>query len=74
MAPRIRPMPPADLDAEQRALYDAITGGPRASGPQHFALTSDDGALRGPFDAFLLSPAVGGALQGLGPRSDTGRT
>ncbi|SDG60529.1 carboxymuconolactone decarboxylase family protein [Microbacterium pygmaeum] len=66
MAPRIRPMPPADLDAEQRALYDAITGGPRASGPQHFALTSDDGALRGPFDAFLLSPAVGGALQGLG--------
>lgn len=66
MAPRITPRPPTDLDAEQRALYTAITGGPRAAGPQHFALTAPDGSLRGPFDAFLLSPAVGTALQELG--------
>jgi len=66
MARRIRPHVPADLTDAQRALYEAITGGPRAAGPQHFALTADDGSLRGPFDALLLSPAVGTALQEVG--------
>jgi 4-carboxymuconolactone decarboxylase len=66
MAPRITPRPPAALSDEQRALYDAIVGGPRAQGPQHFALTAEDGSLRGPFDALLLSPAVGAALQEVG--------
>lgn len=65
-APRITPRPPAQLDPDRRALYDAITGGPRANGQQHFALTASDGSLRGPFDAFLLSPKVGEALQRLG--------
>lgn len=66
MAPRIRPRPPTELTDEQRALYEAIAGGPRAQGPQHFALTAPDGSLRGPFDALLLSPPVGTALQELG--------
>jgi 4-carboxymuconolactone decarboxylase len=66
MEPRIQPRLPAALDDEQRALYDAIVGGPRAQGPQHFALTRDDGSLRGPFDALLLTPAVGAALQEVG--------
>lgn len=66
MAPRIRPRRPAELTADQRALYDAIAGGPRARGPQHFPLTAEDGSLRGPFDALLLSPAVGTALQEVG--------
>lgn len=66
MPARIRPRPPAELDPAERTLYDAITGGPRAHGPQHFPLTSEDGSLRGPFDAFLLSPVVGGALQEVG--------
>ena len=66
MARRIRPHVPADLTDAQRALYGAITGGPRAAGPQHFALTADDGSLNGPFDALLLSPAVGTALQEVG--------
>jgi 4-carboxymuconolactone decarboxylase len=57
---------PAELDGERRALYDAIAGGPRAAGPQHFALTAPDGALLGPFNAFLLAPALGDALQRLG--------
>jgi 4-carboxymuconolactone decarboxylase len=57
---------PAALDPEQRALYDAIAGGPRARGPQHFALTADDGGLLGPFNALLLSPALGTALQQVG--------
>ena len=66
MAPRIRPLTPGELTADQSALYAAITGGPRAQGPQHFALTSDDGSLRGPFDLMLRSPAVGTAQQELG--------
>ena len=63
---RFEPLRPELLDEEQRALYDTITGGPRAQGPQHFALVATDGSLAGPFDGFLRSPAVGGALQGLG--------
>jgi 4-carboxymuconolactone decarboxylase len=63
---RLEPLPPERLDDAQRALYDAITGGPRAQGPQHFALTGADGRLNGPFDGFLRSPALGEALQGVG--------
>jgi len=63
---RLEPIPPDELDADQRELYDAIASGPRAQGPQHFALTGEDGGLRGPFNAFLLSPALGSALQELG--------
>ena len=66
MGRRIRPHVPGELTDAQRTLYDAITGGPRAAGPQHFRLTADDGSLRGPFDALLLSPAVGSALQEVG--------
>ncbi len=66
MAARIRSLPPAELDAAQRVLYDAVTGGPRAAGPQHFALTDTEGALRGPFGAFLLVPPIGTALQEVG--------
>jgi alkylhydroperoxidase family enzyme len=66
MAPRIRPLTPGELTPEQSGLYSAITGGPRAQGPQHFALTSEDGSLRGPFDAMLRSPAIGTAQQELG--------
>lgn len=47
-------------------MYDAITGGPRAQGTQHFALVDPSGALNGPFNAFLLSPEIGEALQQLG--------
>jgi hypothetical protein len=66
MASRIRPLTPDELTPAQHALYAAITGGPRAQGPQHFALTDADGSLRGPFDLMLRSPAVGTAQQELG--------
>src|SRR3954469_18492552 len=66
MAPRIHPLRPDELGRNQKALYAAITAGPRAQGLQHFALTSDDGSLRGPFDGMLRSPAVGSAQQELG--------
>ena len=64
MSPRLPRMLPSSLTDEQRSLYDAIAGGPRASGP--FPLVGTDGALEGPFNAMLLQPALGAALQGLG--------
>ena len=72
--PRIKKLPPAALDAGQRALYDAIAGGRRAQGPQRFRLTDADGCLEGPFNAFLLQPRLGSALQALGAavRYETG--
>ena len=63
---RLEPNPLTTLAPEQRALYDAITTGPRAQGPQHFALTDKDGNLLGPFNALLLSPVLGTALQEVG--------
>ena len=57
------PCRPPSSAPEARRLYDAITQGPRATGPQHFALTREDGALNGPFNAFLLSPGLGAALR-----------
>lgn len=47
-------------------MYDAIARGPRASGPQHFRLTDEAGRLEGPFNALVIAPGVGGAVQGLG--------
>jgi 4-carboxymuconolactone decarboxylase len=63
---RIPKLAPAALDDEQRALYDAITGGRRAQGPQLFRLADPEGRLEGPFNAFLLQPRLGSALQALG--------
>lgn len=56
---------PSELDPEQRQVYDAIVGGPRATSSA-FALTDDAGRLEGPFNAMLLSPAIGAATQELG--------
>ncbi|RSN12494.1 carboxymuconolactone decarboxylase [Nonomuraea sp. WAC 01424] len=66
MTARLPGIPPEDLDDAQAEVYRAITGGPRAAGPQVFPLTDELGRLRGPFNAMLLSPPVGGALQALG--------
>ncbi|AXB48333.1 carboxymuconolactone decarboxylase family protein [Amycolatopsis albispora] len=61
---RLPHLEPGELDDRQRELYDAITGGPRAGGP--VPLTDDYGRLAGPFNAMLVAPAVGTALQRLG--------
>ena len=53
---------PEDLDPAQRQVYDAIAAGPRAG----TGLVAEDGTLRGPFNAMLLHPDVGGPLQALG--------
>jgi 4-carboxymuconolactone decarboxylase len=63
---RLPKLHPGELDEAQRTLYEAIAGGPRAQGPQAFALTDEAGGLEGPFDAMLRSPGVGAALQDLG--------
>lgn len=62
--PRLRPHHPDDLDETQRSLYEAIAGGPRAGGP--FRVTDEEGRLLGPFDALLLAPGIGDAVQRLG--------
>lgn len=66
MGGRLAGFRPGELDEEQAEVYRAITSGPRAAGPQAFALTDEEGRLRGPFNAMLLSPPVGLALQTLG--------
>ena len=57
---------PHELDEPARALYDRIAGGPRAQGPQAFDLADERGRLHGPFNAMLISPEVGSAIQELG--------
>ena len=57
---------PDELSPEQRRLYDAITQGPRSKGPQLVPLMDAEGRLEGPFNAFLLSPDGGTALQEVG--------
>ncbi|MER6952386.1 carboxymuconolactone decarboxylase family protein [Streptomyces sp. NPDC002623] len=66
MTARLAGLLPAELGDEQTEVYRAITGGPRATGPQVFALTDEEGRLRGPFNAMLLSPPVGLAVQEVG--------
>jgi 4-carboxymuconolactone decarboxylase len=56
---------PDELDPGPRELYDAIVAS-RGRGPRRFRLTDDDGRLEGPFNALLLSPAIGDAVQRLG--------
>lgn len=63
---RLPDLLPEDLDPGQRALYDDIVGGPRGVGPQHFPLTTPDGALTGPFGVMIHGPALGRPLQELG--------
>ncbi|MFI6299662.1 carboxymuconolactone decarboxylase family protein [Nonomuraea sp. NPDC050790] len=58
---RLTPSRPGPLPPDARALYDRITSGPRGA-----SVTGADGALIGPFNAMLLSPPVGDALQELG--------
>jgi 4-carboxymuconolactone decarboxylase len=74
MIARLRKLSPATLDEDQRAVYDAVAGGRRAQGPQLFRLVDADGGLEGPFNAFLLQPKLGYALQALGAavRYETG--
>jgi 4-carboxymuconolactone decarboxylase len=59
-ARRLRPLRPDELDAEQRALYDALVD------PPGRVRRDVDGSLQGPFDGMLRAPRSGAALQSVG--------
>lgn len=63
---RGRKLHPDELDDAQRAVYEAITSGPRSTNPGAGRLVDQAGRLEGPFNAFLLQPAVGTAWQSVG--------
>jgi 4-carboxymuconolactone decarboxylase len=63
---RGRKLDPTELNPQQKDLYDTIVGGPRAGQRGSVPLVDADGRLEGPFNAFLLQPALGQALQTLG--------
>ncbi len=65
-SPRLDLMPVPDMDAAQRAVYDAITSGPRASQAGTVPITDEAGRLVGPFAVMLLTPEVGNAMQQAG--------
>lgn len=58
---RLSPIPPSDLDAEQRDLYDKLAAG-LADRSQGFQTARADGALLGPFNPWLHEPRVGKAV------------
>ena len=62
--PRLRPMVPPDLDTSQQRLYDAIVD-TRADIVGKAALFDEHGALRGPWNAEVASPALGQHLERL---------
>lgn len=64
---RLGPISREDMDDAQRAVFDGITSGPRASGDPAEML-NEEGALRGPFNAMLRSPEIGDLVQQLGGR------
>jgi 4-carboxymuconolactone decarboxylase len=66
--PRLGLRAPGELDPAQRAVYDAITGGPRASQAATVPITDEAGRLVGPFAVMLLTPAVGDAMQQVGAK------
>jgi 4-carboxymuconolactone decarboxylase len=68
---RLASLPRATLDDEQRALFDEIAGGDRARRFPPGDLVDEEGGLQGPFNALLLVPAIGRALQEVGTRLRT---
>lgn len=63
---RLARLRPDELDAAQAELYALIVGGPRGTGSAAAPLVDDEGRLAGPFNAMLVAPAIGTALQGVG--------
>jgi 4-carboxymuconolactone decarboxylase len=57
---------PAELSPERRVLYGLIASGPRLTSQHLSPLTDEFGRLEGPFNAMLVSPALGTAVQAVG--------
>lgn len=63
---RLKALSLSRLDADQRALFDAITTGKRSKGRPLGDFLLEDGGLRGPFNAWLHAPRLGQPAQRLG--------
>ena len=61
---RLPPIPPAELTEAQRPLFDAMTAGVAAK-YQTFTTVREDGALLGPWNAWLHDPDIGTAYWGV---------
>jgi 4-carboxymuconolactone decarboxylase len=66
--PRLGLLDVGAFDDAQRALYEAITGGPRASQARTVPMTDESGRALGPFAVMLLTPEVGDVLQQVGAK------
>lgn len=66
--PRLDLIAPEALDEAQRAVYEAITTGPRASQAGTVPIVDESGRLLGPFAVMLLTPEVGDAMQEVGAK------
>ena len=58
---RLPPIPPAELTAEQKPLYERMRQG-IAANFNAFKVEREDGALMGPWNPWLHEPAIGGAI------------
>ncbi len=58
---RLPLIPPSDLTAEQKPLYEEMKKG-IASNFNAFKVLADDGALMGPWNPWLHEPAIGKAI------------
>ena len=63
---RLTPVSKHDCSEQQAEVFDAVTGGKRSTGRGPNNFLAADGALRGPFNAMVHSPALGLVLQRLG--------
>ncbi len=57
---------PEAMDPDQSGLYERLLADPRRGGPDALLVRDGGGGLAGPFNAFLLDPAVGDLLQQTG--------
>lgn len=60
------PLLPSGLSEAQHKLYRRIVEGSRSQSPGGDTLAHADGSLRGPFNAFLVNPGLGDAIQHVG--------
>jgi hypothetical protein len=67
---RLPPIAPEALDTEQRRLYDDMKAGV-ASKYDAFVTVREDGALLGPWSAWLYQPELGRELRRRSPASNS---
>lgn len=57
---------PGELSEAQQVVYNQIVAGPRAKKAGALSRVDDRGRLEGPFNAMLVAPVIGDAVQNLG--------